>query len=217
MSSFKYDNIKKYIKQGISPYITNVVLLLKSALIYRPKLCPGFIQPYYGILRDNHPAYGDEIYIDWWLCDGTNNTPDLRNKFIMGSNTSGAVGGSNTHSHSVSVITDCTVNSTSLTTNQIPSHTHRFEDRHTGIFGTNNPPAWPGAHSSRVVTYAYGAEGLQNIYGYLNGDQTYHNTESSGSGRGHTHLATAKSSASSNSVSNLPPYMTLCFVMYQKV
>lgn len=43
-----------------------------------------------------------DIPYGWRLCDGTNGTPDLNNRFIIGAGTSkvpGATGGSNTHSH----------------------------------------------------------------------------------------------------------------------
>lgn len=50
----------------------------------------------------------------WALCDGTNNTPDLRNRFIVGAGSTyavGATGGSNT---------------VTLTMNQMPSHAHIY-------------------------------------------------------------------------------------------
>jgi microcystin-dependent protein len=48
----------------------------------------------------------------WYLCDGTNGTPDLRDRFIVGAGTSyavGATGGSANHT---------------LTTAEMPAHTH---------------------------------------------------------------------------------------------
>lgn len=48
----------------------------------------------------------------WQLCDGTNGTPDLRDKFVLGAGTNhivGATGGEETHK---------------LTINEMPSHTH---------------------------------------------------------------------------------------------
>jgi hypothetical protein len=48
----------------------------------------------------------------WYLCDGSNGTPDLRDRFIIGAGTSyavGATGGSANHT---------------LTTSEMPSHTH---------------------------------------------------------------------------------------------
>ncbi|MFC1767887.1 hypothetical protein ACFLZ2_05005 [Candidatus Margulisiibacteriota bacterium] len=50
----------------------------------------------------------------WALCDGTNGTPNLRDRFIVGAGTSYAVntqGGSNTHTLSVA---------------EMPSHTHNY-------------------------------------------------------------------------------------------
>ena len=57
----------------------------------------------------------------WYLCDGTNNTPDLRNRFVVGATGSyspGSTGG--TTSFSVSGSTGATT----LTVDQMPSHTH---------------------------------------------------------------------------------------------
>jgi microcystin-dependent protein len=48
----------------------------------------------------------------WYLCDGSNGTPDLRDRFIIGAGSSysvGATGGSTTHT---------------LTTSEMPSHSH---------------------------------------------------------------------------------------------
>ena len=57
----------------------------------------------------------DAIPSGWALCDGTNGTPDLRNRFIVGAGSSysvGATGGSDT---------------VTLTTAQIPSHNHTLK------------------------------------------------------------------------------------------
>lgn len=65
----------------------------------------GFIVAFYGTFKNGFPV--DKISgladMSWHICDGTNGTPDLRNKFILGGNGSnnGATGGSaeNTHKH----------------------------------------------------------------------------------------------------------------------
>merc|ERR1712083_800476 len=57
----------------------------------------------------------------WRLCDGSHNTPDLRNRFVMGASDqhpANQPGGNATHSHNV------TVNGHRLTAAQIPAHTH---------------------------------------------------------------------------------------------
>lgn len=48
----------------------------------------------------------------WYLCDGTNGTPDLRDRFVMGAGSTYAVGSTGGSS------------SRTLTTTEMPSHTH---------------------------------------------------------------------------------------------
>lgn len=58
---------------------------------------------------------GSEVPTGWLLCNGENNTPDLRDRFIVGSGTTytiGDTGGSNT---------------VQLTTNNLPSHKHNIK------------------------------------------------------------------------------------------
>ena len=66
----------------------------------------GTILPYAGNLSD--------IPHGWVLCDGTNGTPDLRDRFLTGAGllyTLGSIGGENYHQ---------------LLLNEIPSHNHLF-------------------------------------------------------------------------------------------
>lgn len=67
----------------------------------------------------------------WYLCNGSNSTPDLRNKFIMGAGSTYAVGGSGgsttssaggAHAHPYS-----TVAGHQLTIAEMPSHSHTIE------------------------------------------------------------------------------------------
>ena len=56
-----------------------------------------------------------DIPIGWQLCDGSNGTPDLRDKFVLGAGSSyapGSTGGEKQHT---------------LTQNEIPSHGHSYE------------------------------------------------------------------------------------------
>ena len=58
-----------------------------------------------------------DIPTDWALCDGTNGTPNLRGRFVMGAdsiNTPGSAGGSNK------------TGGTTLTASQMPSHGHGY-------------------------------------------------------------------------------------------
>ncbi len=58
---------------------------------------------------------GSEVPKGWYLCDGTNGTPDLRNRFIVGAGsnyTIGNTGGSD---------------KVTVTKNQLPAHTHNIK------------------------------------------------------------------------------------------
>ena len=52
----------------------------------------------------------------WVLCDGNNSTPDLRNRFVVGAGSGGSYSVGDTGGAA----------SVTLTTNQIPSHTHSY-------------------------------------------------------------------------------------------
>jgi microcystin-dependent protein len=67
----------------------------------------------------------------WKLCDGTNDTPDLRNRFILGAGTRaiGAIGGEETHT---------------LTIDELPSHNHEIR-----IWG--DPNGDPGSANKTTI------------------------------------------------------------------
>lgn len=60
----------------------------------------------------------------WYLCNGSNGTPDLRNRFIVGAGSTYAVG--NTGG----------ANTVTLTVNQIPSHSHIIPKRGSSSVGS---------------------------------------------------------------------------------
>lgn len=133
------------------------------------------------------PLTGTEPDTHWCLCDGitTNNltVPDLRGKMILGSSTEhtvGETGGSETHTHSVSG----TVGATTLSTAQMPSHSHPF--------------------SAFITGRQYYMES-----GYICGAGSSSTSATGGSGS-HTHPL---SGAQSGSASSLPPYYVLAYIM----
>ena len=72
---------------------------------------------------------------NWLLCNGSNGTPDLRDRFIVGAGTGGsyavgATGGENTHV---------------LTTAEMPSHTHSYTDKYTDGNRVSGTHAWSSA------------------------------------------------------------------------
>lgn len=143
------------------------------------------------------------IPAEWSLCDGTNGTPDLRGRFIVGAGGAyapAATGGAATdnittssdgsHNHSGAT------GGTSLTVDQMPAHTHNV-----GYRGSN-------ASSSGSDTDFVTEQGSPNLDGQVA-------TSSAGSGNAHTHTIGADGTHSHTAtVDTLPPYYALCFIMY---
>ena len=192
-----------------------------SLFNYRPEFPIGYIASYYGNLdpTGTHPLTKDKVLTDWYVCNGQNGTPDLRDKFIVGANSNlGNSLGSDSHNHNISVSISGSIQSTSLTVAQIPAHQHRFSDRHTGV-GPSGSDKWPGAGRAPVIASIYVSSGectLATTTYYTDGDLTYHDTESVGSGASHTHGHSISGSGSSGYTSNIPPCVALYYIMYKK-
>ena len=120
----------------------------------------------------------------WVLCNGSNGTPDLRNRFIVGAGNSYSVG--NTGGS----------DSVSLTEAQMPSHFHySFRSGNHGQLrnGTNmNANNYPGSGT-----------GAGNLY------ESY-NINSSGSV---ANVGKTSNTGSGSSHENRPPYYALCYIM----
>lgn len=153
----------------------------------------------------------------WLLCDGNNNTPDLRDRFIVGAGNSytvGATGGEATHK---------------LTTSEMPSHNHTFSgSSHTHTLSLSGlRTSTDGAH-----THSISNAGRSSEIHYSSGGASVSISKSSssttGSAGGHSHTisgsgsigsATAGgsigSTGSGSAHENRPPYYALCFIMKQ--
>ena len=120
----------------------------------------------------------------WNLCDGNNGTPNLVGKFIKGGSTAGTTGGSTSHSHSHTL----SAGAHTLSTAQMPSHSHS-----SGVKGQS----------------LYTSSGYVAIYSGTHAASGYIGTGSAGSSSSHSHSL-------SGSVSNgnhEPPYYTICYIM----
>ena len=135
----------------------------------------------------------------WRLCDGTRNTPDLRNRFIIGAGSSYNVnskGGNKSHSHNINV------HGHSLTIDEIPSHQHEFYE-----------DVWVCSHKSnhyicdeRNKNTIFDEEELLNSDWDQSGDGN-RRTKPTGGGRSHSHTA------SSSQKEHLPPYFAMAFII----
>ena len=141
---------------------------------------------------------------DWALCDGTNGTPNLRDKFVVGAGSAYAVnatGGSKdavavSHSHTVTV-----------NTNSSLTGWWDFKNRGGSSFATPILAGSSGGkctHTNRSNSGSYG--------------EGYRGEAGSGSSRAnlnvnHNHTASANAAGVAGTDKNLPPYFALCYIM----
>jgi hypothetical protein len=152
---------------------------------------------------------------NWKVCDGTSGTPDLRDRFIVGSGSTFAVdatGGTLTHSHSVTVNSGGehnhtgTVGDHTLTVAQIPAHRHAngVTDSGTNVFSRGTTPAATTTPSSIDNNSNDGTiEGWSETVG---GGAPHSHSLSVNSGGAHSHTG------SSGSAGTLPPYYALVYI-----
>ena len=138
----------------------------------------GMISIWYGSIGS--------VPLGWYLCDGSNGTPDLRDRFIIGAGSTYAVSSTGGSA------------SVTLTTSNMPTHTHVATSTVTD----------PGhVHSIAYQSTVAGADYGSSIAGSSAGSQT--NSASTGI----TVATTNASAGSSTSFSILNPYYALAYVM----
>jgi microcystin-dependent protein len=128
----------------------------------------------------------NQIPAGWALCDGTNGTPDLRDRFIVGSGTTypvGSIGGNTTKDLSHTHATGDHI----LTIDEMPSHDHNL---------ASNGDVGSGHGTVR--------NDLQRQFGG-------HVTNVRGGSQPHNHGATSISGSASQDI--MPPYYALAFIM----
>lgn len=144
----------------------------------------------------------DAIPTGWVLCDGENNTPDLRNRFIVGAGSTYAVGATGGSASGVTGAASGDTGAasgntgdTTLTTSQIPAHAH------TQRFSTNVGDKTQSAEASKRGDHLR---------------DTATTTTNTGGGNSHTHTLNSHThtlNAHTHTVDALPPYYALCYIM----
>ena len=150
----------------------------------------------------------------WLLCNGTNGTPDLRDRFVVGAGSSysiGNTGGSNT---------------VALSSPMIPPHSHPVVSASISPAGNHNHPSpdvvSQGNHSHPVTGITNSGASIHGA-----GAGSYQGTPVSGPGGGHshptgvgangshTHTLTVGTGAigSGTAHENRPPYYALAYIM----
>ena len=143
----------------------------------------------------------------WYLCNGLNGTPDLRDRFIVGAGSSYAVGATGGNANAV-LVSHNHVSTSSFTGTPLGTHTHTATDSgHTHSYslptqsfpqsGSNTPSLYPSYTTTSTST------GFANI-----------SVSSASAG---TPAGTISTSISIEGVSgigaNLPPYYALAYIM----
>jgi len=139
----------------------------------------GMISLWYGAIGS--------VPLGWYLCDGANGTPDLRDKFIVGAGSVYAVNATGGSTDSVVVSHTHTASSSSAVTDS--GHAHSYND--TGAFAG-------GAGAGQAVV-----QGLGNN----------RNTSTATTGITVATSTTVVSAGVSGTNANLPPYYALAYVM----
>jgi hypothetical protein len=172
-----------------------------------------------GLITNAHVPYGliliwsgsqASIPTGWALCDGSNDTPDLRDLFVIGggqtytapNDTGGA-------------------NSITFTTSHIPSHYHDYSTGTQSAYHTHYISDGSHSHATRATDYGGRVDGTTcqagqtyEQYGF-NTRAAYTNLNLSGNSTTHTHsFQTSYSGAASPTAFDLKPaYYALCYMM----
>jgi hypothetical protein len=176
----------------------------------------------------------------WALCDGTSGTPDLRGRFVVGAGSGGSyVPGSSgglaaitsvpSHTHSFSATTSSSgghihiatmsadgLHSHNGTTDTAANHTHPITGggvRSVNTSSVGTPQIVGAANLSFTRTSNGGGAHTHNIA--LNTTTNHTHTVTMTGAGSHSHTFSGDSgSTGSASVSILPPYYALCYIMY---
>jgi|688.fasta_scaffold666028_2 hypothetical protein len=143
----------------------------------------------------------------WVLCNGSNSTPDLRDKFVVGAGSTYAVGDTGGSANAIVV-----------------SHDHTFSGT-TASNGAHQHYVSGGTYAgAKLGTLEANPSGTLKVGDALGGNQNQYQLQATSSGatqgltssasaHDHTYSGTTASSGSSATGANLPPYYALCYIM----
>jgi microcystin-dependent protein len=126
----------------------------------------------------------------WFLCDGNNGTPNLRDRFVIGAGSSYVVGGTGGSKDAIVVAHSHTASSSSSVSD--PGHDHSFDASITG------------ASNSSYISQISRDPSFVSDSGLINTATTGISVSTS---------TTVNSTGSSGTNANLPPYYALAYIM----
>ena len=203
MSGWLSDNLANRYKNTCfyDRNLTGTSLEISGNILLRGELITSVAMPVGSIIMWNG-TYNDDgtipDYENWQICDGSNNTPDLRGRFILGStnNTSLDVTGEGQVSYSEGDTGGS--QSVTLTESEMPSHTHAI--------GSS------GYHNHGVVNYNANDFNWSNHYTVGNDDSGNERSWWTNSGGSHSHNNYSQYGGG-QAHENRPPYYVLAFIM----
>ena len=155
----------------------------------------GAIIMWSGTIDGNgNPVVGGTSNTNWYICDGTYGTPDLRDRFIVGSGDSYAIGATG----GLAMVT--------LDISQMPRHRHHYS----GI------TASAGGHRHTYDDrYSYGSEAVGTGFWYAREDSstTASRTTSWAGAHSHSYSGYTNYQGQNAAHENRPPYYALAYIM----
>ena len=143
----------------------------------------------------------------WVLCNGSNSTPDLRNRFVVGAGSGYSVG--NTGGAS----------SVTLTTAQLPSHSHTTNNHRHSFSGSGSSShshdiaSATGHTGYNILDRNRGTDPWTSNYNTTSVDTQSATVTISVSGTTGNANPSTNNTGSGNSHENRPPYYALCYIM----
>jgi hypothetical protein len=152
----------------------------------QPEFIAGALVPIGGIIMWSGSVA--TIPSSWALCDGSNGTPNLQDKFLVGAGSGYAVGATGGSADATLV-----------------SHSHTGTTDTTSLTGSFNP----GCNNSLIS-----ADGVfSNVYNGSRENSSFGNGGRITMNATHDHTFTTSTQGSSATNANLPPYYALAFIM----
>jgi hypothetical protein len=183
LTGYSYKFVLQNANAVLIQTLDNIYPILQNAPTTSPSIPTGGIIIWSGSTGS--------IPATWYLCDGTNGTPDLRNSFIVGAGSTYAVNATGGTADAIVVSHTHTATSTSVVTD--PTHSH-----------VENVSTSSGGGST------FGISGAAN---YSGSQATNLNTASASTGITVATTTTNTTAGVSGTNANLPPYYALAYIM----
>ncbi len=154
----------------------------------------------------------DTIPAGYALCDGDNDTPDLRNRFVVGAGSTYAVDATGGSADAIAV-----THSHTATTNNTGAHTHSLSGSaasagaHTHSYTKQSGSTKLDAGGNAGSPY-YSIGSASGTTG-SGGAHTHSISGTAASKGNHTHTVTVANGGASGTGKNLPPYYALAYIM----